>query len=124
MIILIMSEFSCNAFLFLDKPGPPINLAATETTKTSTILTWQPPESDGGRPVKGYIVERLSPHSKRWTKVVKQLVEELTLSVTDLEEGGQYQFRVSAENEAGVGEPCEPITLIAKDPFGEYGRRQ
>jgi titin len=64
-------------------------------------------------------VERLSPHSKRWTKVVKQLVSELTLSVADLEEGGKYQFRVSAENEAGVGNPCEPITVLAKDPFGE-----
>ena len=42
----------------------------------------------------------------------------------DLEEGSEYKFRVAAENAAGVGEPCEPITLIAKDPFGERRRER
>ena len=47
-------------------------------------------------------------------------MSERTLTVDDLEEGSEYKFRVMAENAAGVGEPCEPITVIAKDPFGEF----
>ena len=104
---------------FTDKPGPPINLAANDTTKTSTVLTWEPPESDGGSPVTGYFVEKMASYSSRWSKVNKEAVSELTLSLTDLEEKVEYQFRVSAQNAAGTGPPCEPIKIIAKDPFGE-----
>ena len=40
--------------------------------------------------------------------------------MSDLEDGSKYQFRVYAENAAGAGQPCEPITLIAKDPYGGF----
>jgi len=93
-------------------------LQAHDTTKTSTVLTWQPPVSDGGNPITGYYVERFAPYSTRWSKVNKEPTAELTLTIDDLEEGTEYKFRVSAENQAGVGEPCEPITVLAKDPFG------
>ncbi len=65
-------------------------------------------------------MERMASYSSRWTKVVKELVPETTLAVTDLEKGTEYKFRVSAQNEAGVSEPCEPISIIAKDPYGTY----
>lgn len=58
--------------------------------------------------------------STRWTKANKKPVVERTLLVDELEEGAEYKFRVMAENAAGVGEPCEPITIVAKDPFGEH----
>lgn len=104
----------------IDKPGPPINLAANDTTKTSTVLTWSPPEDDGGSPVLGYVVERMPSYSTRWSKVNKDdLIPDLTKAMDDLEEGIEYKMRVSAENKAGVGEPCEPIELVAKDPYGK-----
>lgn len=35
-------------------------------------------------------------------------------------EGLEYHIRVSAENEAGQGQPCEPIgPLLAKAPVGK-----
>ena len=106
--------------LFSDKPGSPINLQATDTTKTSTILSWEAPESDGGSPIKGYYVEKMPSYSTRWSKVKKELITDMTLTLSDLEEGVEYKFRVMAENEAGVGEPCEPISVIAKDPYGQF----
>ena len=57
--------------------------------------------------------------SSRWSKANKKPVTERKLKVDDLEEGSEYKFRVMAENAAGVGEPCEPITVVAKDPYGE-----
>lgn len=106
-------------FLLTDPPGPPINLVANDTNKTSTRLTWQPPEDDGGSPVTGYWVERLPSYAAKWKKVNKKAVSKLELTLDDLEEGTEYQLRVCAENAAGVGKPCEPISIVAKEPYGE-----
>ncbi len=41
--------------------------------------------------------------------------------VTDLYKGDDYEFRVVAVNEAGLGKPSEttpPVTV--RDPFGEF----
>lgn len=39
--------------------------------------------------------------------------------VTDVIEGTEVQFQVSAENEAGVGHPSEPTDIVViEDPTG------
>lgn len=47
-----------------------------------------------------------------------------TLDLTypvDVYEGLEYLIRVSAENEAGQGQPCQPIgPILAKAPIGKY----
>ena len=84
-------------------------------------ITWTAPESDGGSPITGYYVERKEATSTRWMKVNKQPVSETTLRIKDLIEKSEYQFRVSAENKAGVGPASEPSDLyMAKPPYGKY----
>ena len=83
-------------------------------------VTWTPPKSDGGSPITGYYVERKESTSTRWVKVNKQSVTETTLKVESLTEKSEYQFRVAAENKAGVGPASEPSDMyLAKPPYGE-----
>ena len=109
-----------NFLFYVDPPGPPIDLKAEDITKTTATLTWKPPEFDGGSPIIGYYVERKS--GSRWIKVNKKPVKNCKLLVDDLIEKDKYEFRVCAENEAGVGEPCDTISFVAKDPFDVPGQ--
>ena len=98
-----------------------MDFKADDISKTSCTLNWQPPENDGGSPITGYTVERLS--GTRWVKVNKKPIKECTLSLTDLIEGSDNEFRVCAENEAGVGEPSDTTGRFkAKDAFDVPGR--
>lgn len=58
--------------------------------------------------------------SKRWARVTKEPIHPYTkFRVPDLLEGCQYEFRVAAENEIGIGDPSPPSKpVFAKDPIG------
>ena len=91
------------------------------TDKTSAALKWAPPSDDGGAPVFNYIIEYRKKNSPRWTKATEATVPETTFSVTGLTEGADYEFRISAENKAGVGpasKPTKPVKVMA--PIGKY----
>jgi len=51
-----------------DPPGKPGEPECEGTTEDSITLSWEPPTKDGGKPIKGYIVEKREKGSKRWTK--------------------------------------------------------
>lgn len=108
------------AKLPFDPPGPPINLKAEDITKSTAKITWEAPEFDGGSPVTGYYVEKNL--GKRWSKLNKKATKKPELNLDDLIEGETYEVRAVAENLAGVGTPCDPITFVAKDPFTVPGQ--
>ena len=83
-------------------------------------LTWDAPSSDGGSPVIGYHVEKRGSDTKRWVMASKTTLRDKKLTVTDLIEETDYEFRVIAENKVGTGEPGNPSRPItAKDPWGK-----
>lgn len=88
------------------------------------VVSWKPPGSDGGSPVTGYHLERrTTTGTVRWVRVNKEAVADLTLKVTDLLDGNDYEFRVAAENKAGIGEfspPSQPVTV--KSPYEKPGK--
>uniref|UniRef100_A0A3Q3DIQ6 Fibronectin type-III domain-containing protein n=1 Tax=Hippocampus comes TaxID=109280 RepID=A0A3Q3DIQ6_HIPCM len=84
-----------------EAPGTP---DSTHLTGNSITLCWTRPRSDGGNEIKHYILERREKKSLRWVKVsAKRPITELRHRVTHLTEGNEYEFRVMAENGAGVG---------------------
>lgn len=93
-------------------PGPPTNLCVVQASKSAMVIAWNKPDSDGGSPVVGYYTECKDQSSILWTKLNRNPVTDTQFKVTSVEEGLIYEFRVCAENVAGVG-PCskasEPV---------------
>lgn len=90
----------------LDSPGPPSHVAVKDVTKNSATVFWDIPENEGGAPVKNYHVDIRDISRKGWTRLTDKC-RRLSHKVSDLEEGGIYFFRVTAENEYGIGVPAE-----------------
>ena len=106
-----------------DPPNSPINVHVEDVTATSCCLKWSPPEFDGGSPVTGYMVEKCTGYSSRWTKVNKKPITNMDMTFDDLVQGDEYEMRVSAVNEAGVSKPS-PTTgrFVAKNPYEVPGK--
>lgn len=106
-----------------DKPSPPKGpLEVSDVTKEGCVLSWQPPEDDGGSEITNYVIEKRDLQSNTWTPV-STFVAGTVATVTKLAEGHQYEFRVMAENANGRSEPLSTdVPVLAKDPFGTPGK--
>ncbi|KAH9498301.1 hypothetical protein Btru_006486 [Bulinus truncatus] len=76
-----------------------------EIGETFVNLSWMPPESDGGSPVTGYILERVDMSGRSWLPVTKQPIKETSYKVSELKNNLTYEFRVRAVNAVGTSEP-------------------
>lgn len=91
-----------------------------DITNTSATLEWTPPKKDGGSPITNYVIEYKPDTASKWLKV-EDKVPACSYTVCDLVQGLNYQFRVSAENKAGVGKPSDvSATYTIKAPVGEW----
>ena len=91
-----------------------------DVSKSGCKLSWKAPEDDGGKPITGYVVEKMDKASGRWVPVSRTEPNVLECPVKGLQEGHEYMFRVKAVNDEGESEPLESDAPIqAKDPYGE-----
>ncbi|KAM3173269.1 hypothetical protein ACTXT7_012839 [Hymenolepis weldensis] len=86
-----------------DSPDAPQSVKIADYSKDFVELTWKPPESDGGNAIKGYIVEKRTPKGE-WIRAVPGILPGTSATITGLEPGREYEFRVSAVNEGGPGD--------------------
>lgn len=89
-------------------------------SKFGCTVSWEPPESDGGSPLTGYVIELRDRTSVKWSTVQVSKPDELSAVINDVIENKEYIFRVKAENKAGVGKPSaasSPVKIM--DPIGE-----
>ncbi|XP_056631223.1 uncharacterized protein LOC130441524 [Diorhabda sublineata] len=95
-------------------PGKPFLVTDVEPTPDLVTIRWIKPISDGGSPISGYLVEHRRAGSPHWVRATPLLVQTNELTISGLEPGWRYQFRVTAENAVGISDPSElsePITV-------------
>lgn len=100
----------------MDTPGAPQTLALQEVSRGAVTLTWEPPTNDGGARIHHYVVERREASRRTWQQSGGKCTEQI-LRIQDLLEGVPYFFRVSAENQHGLGEALEltePVIATAE----------
>ncbi|KAL7668242.1 hypothetical protein ACOME3_008952 [Neoechinorhynchus agilis] len=104
--------------LHIEPPKAPTGpIKITRVTNNSCSITWQPPIDDGGRPITGYIVEKLDESLGEWIAVGQ--CAEGRYTVPELDEGKRYKFRVKAISQAGQGNEYLETekSILAKPEF-------
>merc|ERR1712139_213702 len=102
-------------------PGPLRDAVAVGVSHFQATLRWRSPLNDYGAPVMGYRVDLLD-EDRNGRPVWVPFFETSRLQAVAerLQPGTFYNFRVSAVNRAGSGDPCEFsfVTLPMPEYFG------
>ncbi|CAJ0936412.1 unnamed protein product, partial [Mesorhabditis belari] len=104
-----------------DRPDPPRAPQIENVLDEAVILSWKPPQLDGGSLVTGYTVEKRDTTGGQWTPCAKSRFTYITIE--GLKAQHQYEFRVTAENKHGISNPCEPTNAVTIPGDGRRRRR-
>ena len=83
-------------------PDRPSNLIGI-TSLTTADLSWEAPLQDGGSPITDYIVQYKKSSDNFWTIFNDGVSTSTSTTVTGLDQGALYNYRVRAVNAAGNG---------------------
>uniref|UniRef100_A0A3Q4MN41 Myosin-binding protein C, fast-type n=1 Tax=Neolamprologus brichardi TaxID=32507 RepID=A0A3Q4MN41_NEOBR len=87
----------------VDKPGPPLNVKATDVWGFNAALEWEPPKDDGNCEISGYTIQKADMKTKEWFTVYEHN-RRTNCTVSDLVMGNEYMFRIYSENLCGLSE--------------------
>lgn len=85
-------------------PLQPLNLAVSIGDR-SVDLSWSHPSSNGGSSITDYIIEYRPTSGGAWIEFLDDVSSDTSATVTDLLNDESYEFRVSAVNGVGQGNP-------------------
>ncbi|CAJ1050235.1 immunoglobulin-like and fibronectin type III domain-containing protein 1 [Xyrichtys novacula] len=105
-------------------PGAPSAPKVVSAFKDCINLSWSPPCDTGGTKIVGYNLEKNKKGTNYWSLVNQGgPITDTKYAVKDVFEGAAYEFRVSAINLSGAGDPSIPCdTVIARDPMKPPGK--
>ena len=92
-----------------DPPGPPGLPEIIDWSENFVKLKWTPPIRENGAPVTSYTIEYREAGTDKWIVGPKVKAKKYPDGMIQegLTPGKKYEFRVRAENKAGLGEPSE-----------------
>jgi len=98
-----------------DRPGKP---EPTNWDKDFVDLAWDPPKNDGGAPIQKYVIQMRDKSGRAWVDCATVPGDKCNGTVTGVEEGHEYEFRIVAVNKAGPSDPSDVSkSVIAKPRF-------
>ncbi|XP_059509248.1 immunoglobulin-like and fibronectin type III domain-containing protein 1 [Stegostoma tigrinum] len=101
-----------------DVPGSPAKPNILSSSNKSITVSWTPPHNTGSSRIIGYIIEKRRKGSNIWSAVTDTPVTGKKWTITDVVEGFEYEFRVTAVNSSGPGDPsCESEAAFAREPM-------
>uniref|UniRef100_A0A8C4X810 Fibronectin type-III domain-containing protein n=1 Tax=Erpetoichthys calabaricus TaxID=27687 RepID=A0A8C4X810_ERPCA len=89
-----------------DTPGPCQKLIVKHVSRGNVTLAWEPPLINGGSEITNYVIEKRDATKRAYSSVTTKCAH-TTFKISGLSEKTPFFFRVLAENETGLGEPCE-----------------
>lgn len=95
-----------------DVPSAPGIPKVTEVGDDFVHLEWEKPESDGGARIQGYWIDKREVGSEVWRRVNVAICPATQINCANLVEGRQYEFRVFAQNEAGLSPPSSNSSSV------------
>jgi fibronectin type 3 domain-containing protein len=95
-------------------PGSPI-LSASPSSATSISLSWNPPSSDGGSTITGYMIEYNNGTSQFNILVANTGNTQTTYLHKGLSSSQIYTYRVTAINAIGIGNPSNTVSVQPKE---------
>ena len=84
----------------------------TKHEKDSVHLAWTPPESDGGAPIRRYIIEGKCEDDADFRHIGKVDGKTTNWDSIGLQKGKHYHFRVRAENPVGTSDDTADLDEI------------
>lgn len=100
-------------------PGQPGKPELVDSDKDHIKIKWSPPISNGGTPIIGYDIERRDKATGRWIKINKEPTRQCEYYDDRVQDGHQYEYRVTAVNAAGPGKPSDPSSILTAKPMRE-----
>jgi hypothetical protein len=99
-------------------PNPPREPEVTDWTETTLSVQWKAPDSDGGSPITGYVVEYKEKMASTWKSYFEPDAKKLNTVIPELRTGASYVVRIKARNIEGDSEPSpQTPPKIAKARF-------
>ena len=120
-------DFNCtnctnctNYFRSPEAPGQPQSLTIDDVSPDHVTLSWHAPASDGGTPVRAYVVKQRKADDKRgdYSTVCEINATENCLSHTarELAPDSGYEFMVVARNDVGDGQALMTQKAVVTKP--------
>ncbi|XP_063283112.1 neural cell adhesion molecule L1-like protein isoform X2 [Pelobates fuscus] len=99
-----------------DVPSNPDNLHLSKKHKKSVTLSWTPSDSHNS-PISEYLIQsKRSRHEHGQWEDIANVARNVTLCVLHLKPYYNYQFRVIARNEMGLGPPSASTNVYSTPP--------
>lgn len=99
----------------LNTPSAPRALWISDFKQTECTVVFSPPESDGGSPLTGYVIEvKDGRWGLSWNYYAHLPASVTECPIRDREEGAVVKIRVYAENVFGRSEPAKIVVELPK----------